>query len=365
MISLWGMIRIDLVFTFLLGLGGVGLVQGAGAPTEEAGGKWNAPPVEVPAWVSQPTELRFPVQFGNYVMQGVFDYEGAKDDHIIRYESVTERARGDVFLIKKEAVGKTVEALEELLHESLIAILDDFFTMAEQGRYEELAEEGALEGKIELWKAEAIPLKAQKLAATRVEKVGDKEVRTPLKIWYGATVYKGYAVIMRHMRPADEGAKGEEGMKAFVDGVMRVIKDPSLRKEVLPAFQVYMKEPLSESGQEAAKLVLGYLDKSPMVPVLLPQPPLTVWAEEMEKLVPNAGAQFLRAYVITGAMAAMEGKDSNSCLTLACQQVVRVYLEMQRLQPTIRYEGLEALTRAVERGEAAKWLQQQMAEKKP
>jgi hypothetical protein len=28
MISLWGMIRIDLVFTFLLGLGGVGLVQG-------------------------------------------------------------------------------------------------------------------------------------------------------------------------------------------------------------------------------------------------------------------------------------------------------------------------------------------------
>lgn len=298
-------------------------------------------------------------------MQGIFDYESAPSDHIIRYESLEERARGDIFLIRKESVPETKEAVEGLLHESLIAMLDDFFAMADQGRYDALGDEGALEGSIDLWKAEAIPLKAQKIAATRVEKQDGKEVRTPLKIWYGATIYEGHVIMIRHMRPADTGEKGEAAMKEFVDSVLRVIKDPSLRKEVLPAFQAYMKEPLSESGQEAAKLILGYLDKSPMVPVLLPQPPLTTWAEEMEKLVPNAGAQFLRAYVITGAMAAMDGKDSGSSLTLACQQVVRVYLEMQRLQPNIQHEGLQDLTKAVERGEVAKWFQQQMAAAKP
>jgi hypothetical protein len=153
-------------------------------------------------------------------------------------------------------------------------------------------------------------------------------------------------------------------MKEFVDGVMRLIKDPSLRQDILPAFQAYTKQPLTKEGQEAAKLVLGYLDKSPMVPVLLPQPPLTVWAEEMEKLVPNSGAQILRAYVITGAMAAMEDKNSNTCLTLACQQVVRIYLELQRLQPQLRHDGLDAMTRAVERGEVAAWFLTQMKDAK-
>lgn len=342
-----------------------GSTLAVGKATEETGGKWNPPPNNLPAWVSKPTSIRFPLDFGNYVMQGIFDYEATPSDHIIRYESQQERARGDIFLIRKEPLPQSQEEKETVLHESLIAALDDFFSMADRGRYDELGDEGALEGTIELWKAEAIPMKAQKITATRVEKDGDKVLKTPLKIWYGATIYEGHVIMIRHMRPADTGEKGEAGMKEFVDGVMRLIKDPLLRKDVLPAFQAYMKEPLSEVGQEAATLVLGYLDKSPQVPVLLPQPPLTTWAEEMEKLVPNAGAQFLRAYVITGAMAAMEGKDNGTSITLACQQVVRVYLEMQRLQPTIQHEGLESLTKAVERGESAKWFQQQMAKAKP
>jgi hypothetical protein len=352
------MMKIHLVMAFGLGVSWVLAAQEM--PKDKASGKWNPPPAELPAWVAEPTGLRFPLNFGRYAMQGVFDYAEMANDHIIRYESVEERARGDLFLLKAKSVPKTEEERETFLHESMIAVLDDFFVMADEGKYDELADEGALEGTIELWKAKAIPLKAQKLAATRVEKVDGKEVRTPLKIWYGATLYEGFLITIRHMRPADTGEKGETGMKEFVDGVMRLIKDPSLRKDVLPAFQAYTKAPLSKEGQEAAKVVLGYLDNSPMVPVLLPQPPLTVWAEEMEKLVPNAGAQLLRAYVITGAMAAMEDKNSSTCLTLACQQVVRIYLELQRLQLGLRHEGLETMTRAVERGEVAAWFQTQM-----
>jgi hypothetical protein len=56
----------------------------------------------------------------------------------------------------------------------------------------------------------------------------------------------------------------------------------------------------------------------------------------------------------------MEDKNSSTCLTLACQQVVRIYLELQRLQLGLRHEGLETMTRAVERGEVAAWFQTQM-----
>jgi hypothetical protein len=52
-------------------------------------------------------------------------------------------------------------------------------------------------------------------------------------------------------------------------------------------------------------------------------------------------------------------------LTLACQQVVRVYLEVQRLKPIIAHPALEEMTKAVERGEVAVWFEKQLAEAAP
>jgi hypothetical protein len=183
-----------------------------------------------------------------------------------------------------------------------------------------------------------------------------------VKIWYGSSVFEGHVILMRHIRPAETGDKGEADMKSFVESMTRILKDPSLRKEVRPAMELYVQNPLTKEGQEAAKIVLGYLENSPMVPVLVPQPPLTTWAAEMEKIVPNSGSQMLRAYVISGALAALNDKDSRRCLTLACQQVVRVYLEIKRLKPTVWHEGLEDMTKAVERGEVAVWFEKQLAE---
>lgn len=309
--------------------------------------------------------MRFPVVFNAYAMRGVMDFEAAPGDQLVRYESGAAQARGDVFIQKKDPAPTTKEAIAGAIDGALISAVNDLVKMAEAGRYEDLQIEEPLEGKIEIWKAEAIPLMVQQLAATRVEKKGEKEVKVALKIWYGATVYDGHVILIRHMRPKEAGDKGLEDMKSFVDSMMRVIKDPALRKEVLPAMEAFVKNPLTESGQEAAKIVLGYLDKSPMVPVLVPQPPLTVWADEMEKVVPNSGAQMLRAYVISGAYAALNDKDSRSCLTLACQQVVRVYLEVQRLKPIIAHPALEEMTKAVERGEVAVWFEKQLAEAAP
>lgn len=328
----------------------------------EAGGRWNAAPAAHPAWVHAATGLRFPVTFGDYGLRGVMDFEGRPGDHLVRYENGELQARGDVFLEKKEPAPKEKAAVEAAIHETLIQAVDDLVAMAEAGGYDELKDEGPLEGKIEIWKSEALPFLAQQMGATRIEKKEGKETRVPLKIWYGCTVFEGHVVLIRHMRPAGGGEKGEADMKSFVDGMMRVIKDPALRREIRPAMEVYARSPLTAEGQEAAKIVLGYLDKSPMVPVLVPQTPLTTWAEEMEKRVPNSGSQMLRAYVISGALGSLEGEDNRRCLTLACQQVVRVYLEIQRLNPAVQHPGLEQMARAVERGEAAVWFEKQLAE---
>ncbi len=325
-------------------------------------GKWNPPPANLPAWELKALGLRFPTAFSGYVMQGVFDFAGEPGSHIVRYENAAARSRGDIFIRHKEPAPMDKEAVEAAINDTLIQAMEDLFSMADQGRYTELKEEGPLQGQIELWKRDSLPLMIQRLAATRIGKKDDREEKVPLKLWYGCTVYEGRVILIRHMRPAGEGEKGENDMKFFVDAVLRVIKDPSLRPEMRTAMETFVSAPLTESGQEAAKIVLGYLDNSPMVPVLMPAPPLTTWAEEMEKTVPNSGSQILRAYVISGALAALDGKENRTCLTLACQQVVRIYLEIQRLQPSARHEGLEQLARAVERGEAAAWIEKQMAD---
>lgn len=334
------------------------------AATEEAGaqGQWNPPPSTRPVWTASATELRFPVTFSDYTMQGVFDFKDEPGSHIVRYESAKARARGDIFIRRQDPAPNGKEAIETAIHQALIQAVDDLASMAEQGRYQDLKDDGPLEGSIELWKQDPLPFLIQRLSATRLGQRDGQEEKVPLKLWYGCTVVKGHVLLIRHLRPADAADKGEADMKFFVDAILRVIKDPPLRPEVRTAMEAFVRQPLTESGQEAAKIVLGYLDNSPMVPVLMPAAPLTTWAEEMEKLVPNSGSQLLRGYVISGALGALNDQDNRACLTLACQQVIRIYLEIQRLNKTVVHDGLESLARRVERGEAAAWMEKQIAD---
>jgi hypothetical protein len=328
----------------------------------EAGGSWTAPPRDRPSWVSTATGLRFPLRFSDYEMRGVFSYEGAETDHIVRYESQPMRARGDVFILRSEADDSDAAAVRDAVNAAMVRVIDDILTAAERGLYDDLEDEGPLETSIDLWKKEPIPMFAQRLSATRIDRIDGKEVRTGVKIWYGTAQVSGHLVTIRHIRPSDTGEKGGDDMKFFVDAMLRVIKDPPLRAEMLTAFDSYLREPLTESGQEAGKLVLNYLDQSPMTPAMLPAPPLTTWADEMEKAIPNAGSQILRAFLIAGTRAALADQSDAECLTLACQQVARIYLEMKVRQPGLNHPGLDELTLAVERGEAASWLRARMNE---
>ena len=332
------------------------------AEDEKTQGQWNPPPSTRPVWTSAATELRFPVTFSDYRMQGVFDFKDEPGSHIVRYESASARARGDIFIRRQEPAPTDPSAIEDAINAALIQAVDDLASMTEQGRYEDLKDDGPLEGRIELWKQDPLPLYIQQFSATRIGQREGKPEKVPLKLWYGCTVFKGHVLLIRHLRPADAADQGTADMKFFVDAILRVIKDPPLRPEMRTAMETFVRQPLTESGQEAAKIVLGYLDNSPMVPVLMPAAPLTTWADEMEKLVPNSGSQLLRGYVISGALAALNDQDHRACLTLACQQVIRIYLEIQRLNKTVIHEGLESLARMVERGEAAAWMEKQIAD---
>ena len=149
-------------------------------------------------------------------------------------------------------------------------------------------------------------------------------------------------------------------MKRFVDGIFQIVKDPPLRADIMPAIHTYLVDPFSEEGHESANLVLQYLDNSPMVPVLRPAEPVTTWTDQAEKMVTGSGSQLLRAYVIGGASAALQGKDASHALTVAAQQMIRIYLKMKEKYPSFVHPALEQLKEAVHLGEGSEFLRERM-----
>jgi len=337
----------------------------AAAPETSAenpiGGVWLPPPANSPSWLSTATQLRFPKRLSDYEMVGIFRFTGTESNVIIRYHSPAMRARADIFLVRSDTPAETTEQSRELANQTLIQVIDNLFTQVEQGTYEDIEEDGSLEGKIELWNQPAAALLVQRFKATRVDSPQQGEPRrTPVKLWLGATTYQGHDITIRHIRPQETEEKGEQDMKQLIETIVAIIKDPALREELRPSFETYMRTPLTKEGQEAAELILKYLDNSPVTPVLIPTPPITTWTDEMEQAIPNSGAQLLRAYVISSATAAIEQKTEAESLNLAAQQFVRIYLELQRLNPKIQHSGIEQLVRMVERGEAASWLKKEI-----
>jgi len=201
---------------------------------------------------------------------------------------------------------------------------------------------------------------ARQVAATRIDQEDQKTVKTPLKIWIGSTFIDDRLITLRHLRPAATADKGSEAMKRFVDAIFQLLRDPGLRREILPALDAYMADPLSDIGHQSAELVLAYLDKSPMVYVLRPAPPLTDWAQAVEKIAPGSGSQLLRAFVLGGTRAVLSDQTADAALTLACQQTVRVYLHIIEKFAALRHPGLDELAHQVERGESAVWMRKQM-----
>ncbi|MCB1225244.1 MAG: hypothetical protein KDK99_05480 [Verrucomicrobiales bacterium] len=331
----------------------------------EPGRDWTLPPADGSPWLQQATGMRFPLHLLSYTLIGIMKYPDS-EDVLVRYESLSQRARADIFIFKLANSPKDAASKKEALQEGLSQVFTQLAQMHREGIYEDVKEDRSLSGSIPLWKEDAIPLIVREMSATRVDKAPNGvTVKSPLKLWLGLTVMADHLITIRHLRPSSTGKEGEDDMKRFFDHLMEIIKDPSLRAEIVPAINTYLQDPFSEAGHESANLIVEYLDESPTVSILRPAAPVTTWTEEAEKTVQGSGSQLLRAYVIGGASAALQGKDANTALTTAAQQMVRVYLKMKEKYPAFSHPGLDQLTDAVERGDASTWLRKQIEEKAP
>jgi len=324
-------------------------------------GTWQAPPSGGRAWRHAATGLTFPNELDTYLLKGILDYKD-DDGFLLRFDSPEERARADIFIFKHDGASATPTDREAAIAQEMAHVRDNLRQMELDGDYKEVHQDEVLKGKIPLWKTDPAPILVHTLSATKILKGVDGAAEGPVKIWIGVTFYEGYLVTLRHVRPADTGEGGEVGMKQLVERFFQTVRDPALRVEMEPMLKEYFADPFSEAGEQAATVLLGYL-KETALPISMPAPPITSWAEAAEKSVPGTGTQLLRAFVLGSAKAAFEDKDAADCLNAATVQFVHIYREIKKRFPGLQTPEIEELSKAVDDGKGGVWLMQKSAVK--
>lgn len=317
-------------------------------------GTWAPPPADGRAWHHPETKLSFPGEVNSYLLKGVLNYADGSG-HLLRYESTGEHARADIFIFKHQGASATEEDRKHAIAQELSQVLEQLKALQDEGSYKDLKEEEALAGQIPLWKSDPVPIQVRKLSATKVVRTADRVIEAETKFWVGVTLFNGYLITLRHQRPADQGEAGEQGMKQIVEHFFQIIRDPALRVEIQPKLAEYLASPLSDAGGEAATILLGYL-KETALPISVPAPPVTTWAEVAEKTVPGAGTHLLRGFVLGSAKAAFEDKGATECLQAATAQLSLIYRELLKQYPGLKTSDLDALAAAADKGQGALWL---------
>ncbi|MCP5556226.1 MAG: hypothetical protein H7A55_00610 [Verrucomicrobiaceae bacterium] len=317
-------------------------------------GTWKAPPSGGRAWRQVETGLMFPNQLETFQLKGVLDYKD-EDGHLLRYDSAAERARADIFIFKHDGASTTELDRKNAIAQEMAHVRENLSQMELSGDYKNVVQEEELTGDIPLWKKDPVPILVKTISATKILKGVDGATEGAVKIWTGVTFFEGYLVTLRHTRPADTGQGGEVAMKEFVQRFFQIIRDPSLRVEMEPMLAEYFQSPLSPAGDEAATVLLGYL-KETALPISMPAPPITTWAEAAEKVVPGTGTHLLRAFVLGSAKAALDDKEATACLDAATVQFVKIYREIKQTYPGLQTPEIEELGKAVDKGEGGAWL---------
>lgn len=325
------------------------------APSGEPAGRWQSPSPDGRPWKHAGTGLSFPQYLGDYRLAGEFAYaEGG--GVFVRYENLDERARADIFLFP---VGSPLPAMEDQQRRILTemdGVVADMEAMVRAGRYKNLDTGELVGGELELWQKQSLPIATRQLTATRLGVAKEGAVEAVIKLWVGITLVDNHVLTLRHMRPADSGASGEQSMKGFVGLIFQLIKDPSLRGHLQELIAAYLQNPLSEDGEQAAAAVLAYLNQAPYYPINIPEDPIAGWLEHAEKQAPGTQEHLLRAFMLGSAKVAFEEGDAFACLKAGGRQFAIVYRELARQFPQITLPEADAFAAAAEKGLGAEWL---------
>lgn len=330
-------------------------IAAADKDDENAQGTWSKPAADGKAWKHAGTGLAFPQLIGSYRLAGEFRYHTG-GGVFIRYESTEDRARADIFFFPHPVKPASVQDARAIINTELDAVISNFQAMANQGRYKNVVLDQPADGEIPLWPDGSAPLTVRSLVATKVADTSEGRKEAQVKQWTGVTLFGGHVITIRYMHPTDTGQRGETALQNFAGAIFQVIKDPALRAEMRQMIAAYLADPLSPRGEQAASVVLAYIQKTPFVPAPIPPQPLTSWIAHFKQQSPGSEAHLLRAFVMGSAQAGLNESDPDTCLTAGAKQFLLVYDELIKQNPALKLAQVDELAAAVNKGDAAAYL---------
>ncbi|MES2595624.1 MAG: hypothetical protein V4662_09830 [Verrucomicrobiota bacterium] len=319
-------------------------------------GSWIAPDASGKPWRHEPTGLTFPLNLGKHRLAGEFRYEQG-GGRFIRYESVDERSRADIFFFPVSSKTLTMEEKQRLILQEMDNVVKDLNAMTKEGRYRKLKIGEIGVGGIDLWDKESLPMAARLCEMTRVAKgpTGVEE-EVQLKQWTGIIMLEDYLITIRQMRPVTTEDNGEAGIQAFAQMVTKIVKDPPLRQGVASLIDSYLADPLSDEGVQATAAVLAYLKTTTDLPISIPEHPLQQWLEHCKKVAPGTEDHLLRAFMLGSAKVAFAGGDAAACLNAGATQFAKVYRQLHAKHPEIKLLDIDAFLAAANENKGGEWL---------
>lgn len=321
----------------------------------EPAGSWIAPDPNGRPWKHPGTGLVFPPMIGTHRLAGEFRYKEGGGS-FIRYESLEERSRGDIFFFPVPGGEISLEEQQRLVLQELESVTRDLEAMTKEGRYKGLQMGEIGGGSIDLWKEVAVPMAARSCELTRVAQTDKGTEEARVKQWAGVIYYKNHLITIRQMRPVSAEDDGAAAMQAFAHQVTKIIKDPALRKGVGGLIDRYMENPLSDESVQAAAAILAYLQGNPDLPISIPEHPVQDWLGHCAKVAPGTEEHLLRAFMIGSAKAALAGGDAKACLNAGASQFARIYRELHARHPAMTLPQIDSFLAAAADGRGGEWL---------
>lgn len=325
-------------------------------------GQWSAPDPDGKPWRHEPTGLAFPASLGNHRLAGEFRYEQG-GGRFIRYESLEQRSRADIFFFPAPSKTLTMEERQRLILQEMDNVVKDLDAMTKEGRYRNLKIGEIGVGGIDLWEKEALPMAARICEMTRVATNPEdgKAEEVPLKQWSGIIFMEGYLITIRQMRPVTPADSGEAGFQAFAQMVTKIIKDPPLRKGIAGLIDRYMADPLSADSVQATAAVLTYLKTAGDLPISIPEHPMQAWLEHCKKVAPGTEEHLLSAFMLGSAKAALAGGNARTCLNAGAVQFAKVYRQLLARHSAITLPQMDEFLAATTEGKGGDWLMRYMS----
>ena len=97
--------------------------------------------------------------------------------------------------------------------------------------------------------------------------------------------------------------------------------------------------------------MLAFIQNTPFVNVPIPVEVLAPWLDFFKKNAPGSEVQLLRAFALGSAMAGLDDKDPETCLTAGARQFLLIYDQFIRENPLLKLADVNELKSAVDHGD--------------